>query len=158
MLVVTASQAIGAIWARTAYATVSELALNVAEADESVFPKEDKKAAAQLLESGTAWYVPFGVFLAAPFMAAYMLGRILWLIVTGREVTAKSLLGRREKQGPLSNALNAVIWKSNPLLIVWTAIWFLPVLPIAVIFGAGRLVSRVARRMPLAMMGTHTTA
>lgn len=132
MLIVTASQAVGALVAKKDYVAVAALARVVRESPE--FDAADRKLVAQLLGNAIAWYAPISIFMIVPIFATYLAGRVVYLSVTRKAISEVNLLGSLlPKVSKLNKAASAATWKANPLLLMWVALWIVPPLLIVLI-------------------------
>lgn len=159
LLAVTASQALGAFWARADFEKLEWYASTLFGQNTSEFSPTELELARMMMRNATSWAARPVLFLAVPVFSIYMLGRIIFLAVAGRELTPESVLGRSAKpQGDWMNTINGAIWKSFPLLLVWLLAWFLvPMLLLVLLLGSPVVARRILERLSIAVLGHPRT-
>lgn len=153
IIAITASQAAGAVWARTSFLRLARLAIAASQSlDVSA---EEKRVAANMMKMATAWYSTPAFIVAIPFVAIYISARAIYLAISGQGVTESKLLGQFPKPGKFNQMINLAFWKSRPLVTLWGLVWMLPVLLVlAFTQGSTRLVPALIGRVSQALFTT----
>lgn len=149
MLVVTASSAVGALWARADYERLAVLALTIADDDK--LSAEDQRGAGELLDLATARLLAPIMLIAVPVFSLYLTVRLVGLAVIRKPITIDSLIPNRVQSSTFSKITGVVIWKANPILILWGSVFAIPPLIVATIAGAGSVLGSLLKEFPAAL-------
>jgi hypothetical protein len=144
MLVVTASQALGAILARRDFARLAEFAEACSQSSD--LDAEDKSIAASMMEVATAWYTAPLLFFAIPLVALFVPVRAVWLVLRGEKLSPENIFGKRGRATEFSSLVSSAMLKARPLLVVWMVVWALPAFVVLAVLGALRMAPDILRR------------
>lgn len=144
MLVVTASQAVGALLARREFARLADLA--EAFTEETDLDTEDKRLASSMMSLATAWYTTPLLLVAMPIVSLFVQAKAVWLTVHGRPLSPESIFGKSAKAGRFSTFISSAMFKARPLVCIWMIIWAVPALLVLAVLGAVRLAPDILRR------------
>lgn len=150
LLAVTASQAIGAVWARRDFLALTEVALSVAENPD--IPHEEKQELSIGMRLATSWYSTPALVVGVPIMVTYVVIKAITLTLSGRRLTEAALFGKFSNSSKYADQFNRPLWKSKPLVAIWAVLWFLPaLLTLVIVMRSTKLATEIARRAALTL-------